>query len=495
MKIRRFTGKDMREALRLVKEELGADAVIMSNKKTANGIELVAAYDKEPQGTQTAPTRSVNNSTGQNTGETAPRILTPQATNQGRNSSPNSVRPSQTLSEIIGDSGQDNLQALLEKQMAKTNGSAHTISQQTQMDQHSQALQANTVAQTAKPSATGPKSLAEVSAEQSALQETQAAQLAYQATPNTADVTDIAEIKAELNALRSVLTHQVAGLVQQDKQRQNPVKHFLCHELQKMGINAPLAEQLMTFVPDTSNERQAWMFVLKLLANRLRIDGHDITQQGGVVALVGPTGTGKTTTVAKLSAQFAKQHGADSVAMVTIDNYRIAAYEQLATYGKIIGCQVKKAQSSQELADILYQMRHKKLVLIDSAGFSQRDVRLINQLSTFENVTNMPIKKYLVTQASAQYQVLQRVIAAYQGIDLAGCIMTKTDECYSLGEVLSVAIENDLPLSYVTNGQKVPEDIAIAGAEKIVAEAAKLYKKYSVNYTKGMHTQHAARAI
>lgn len=492
MKIRRFTGKDMREALRLVKEELGADAVIMSNKKTANGIELVAAYDKEPQGNHTASTRSVNNPTGQNTDETAPRILTPQ--NNTRNTASTSVRPSPTLNEIIGDSGQDNLQALLEKQMAKTNGSAQTIHQQTQMDQHSQALQAN-VKEHHTP-AKGPKSLAEMSAEQAALQTTQAAQLANSSTATTsADITDIAEIKAELNALRSVLTHQVAGLVQQDKQRQNPVKHFLCHELQKMGINAPLAEQLMTFVPDTSNERQAWMFVLKLLANRLRIAGHDITQEGGVVALVGPTGTGKTTTVAKLAAQFAKQHGADSVAMVTIDNYRIAAYEQLATYGKIIGCQVKKAQSSQELADILFQMRHKKLVLIDSAGFSQRDVRLINQLSTFENVTNMPIKKYLVTQASAQYQVLQRIIAAYQGIELAGCIMTKTDECYSLGEVLSVAIENDLPLSYVTNGQKVPEDIAIAGAEKIVAEAAKLYKKYSVNYTKGMHTQHAARAI
>ncbi len=322
MKIRRFTGKDMREALRLVKEELGADAVIMSNKKTANGIELVAAYDKEPQGNHTASTRSVNNPTGQNTDETAPRILTPQ--NNTRNTASTSVRPSQTLSEIIGDSGQDNLQALLEKQMAKTNGSAQTIHQQTQMDQHSQALQAN-VKEHHTP-AKGPKSLAEMSAEQAALQTTQAAQLANSSTATTsADITDIAEIKAELNALRNVLTHQVAGLVQQDKQRQNPVKHFLCHELQKMGINAPLAEQLMTFVPDTSNERQAWMFVLKLLANRLRIAGHDITQEGGVVALVGPTGTGKTTTVAKLAAQFAKQHGADSVAMVTIDNYRIRA--------------------------------------------------------------------------------------------------------------------------------------------------------------------------
>ena len=167
----------------------------------------------------------------------------------------------------------------------------------------------------------------------------------------------------------------------------------------------------------------------------------------------------------------------------------------MATYGKIIGCQVKKAQNSDELADTLYQLRNKKLILIDSAGFSQRDTRLIQQLSTFENVTNMPINKYLVAQASAQYQVLQRTIDAYRNVQLTGCIFTKLDECYSLGEMISVAIENELPISYLTDGQKVPEDIQLAKAQQIIADAAKLYKQYAKQSAKGMHSVQSARAI
>jgi flagellar biosynthesis protein FlhF len=468
MKIRRFTGKDMRDALRLVKEELGADAVIMSNKKTVNGIELVAAYDKEPHGEKLlSPQRAM---TGGNNAET----YTPQK-----------IKPSATLSEIIGDSGQDSLRALLEKQQQAEQSldNSYFPAQQAQdMEPH----------QASKLAFNSPEST-RFTPEPAREARTNPAPVN---TPdNSQHAESMAEIKAELHSLRNVLTHQVAGLIHQDRQRQNPIKHYLGQELQEMGINAGLAEQMLSFAPDSSDERQAWLFVLKLMANRLNIAGQNIVSQGGVVALVGPTGTGKTTTVAKLAAQFAKQHGADSVAMVTIDTYRIAAFEQLATYGKIIGCQVKKAQNSEELADSLYQLRNKKLILIDSAGFSQRDIRLIQQLSTFENVTNMPINKYLVAQASAQYQVLQRTIDAYRNVQLTGCIFTKLDECYSLGEMISVAIENELPISYLTDGQKVPEDIQLAKAQQIIADAAKLYKQYAKQSAKGMHSVQSARAI
>lgn len=473
MKIRRFTGKDMRDALRLVKEELGADAVIMSNKKTVNGIELVAAYDKDPHGEQTpTPQRAMPND---NRAETYTR---------------QNIKPSATLSEIIGDSGQDSLRALLEKQQKAEQAMDNSYFPA----QQAQDMEPNQASKLAFNSPDTQRFTPEVQQrEPSANPSTNTPMMN---TPdNSQQAESMAEIKAELHSLRNVLTHQVAGLIQQDRQRQNPIKHYLAQELQAMGINAGLAEQMLSFAPDSSDERQAWLFVLKLMANRLNIAGQNIVSQGGVVALVGPTGTGKTTTVAKLAAQFAKQHGADSVAMVTIDTYRIAAFEQLATYGKIIGCQVKKAQNSEELADTLYQLRNKKLILIDSAGFSQRDIRLIQQLSTFENVTNMPINKYLVAQASAQYQVLQRTIDAYRNVQLSGCIFTKLDECYSLGEMISVAIENELPISYLTDGQKVPEDIQLAKAQQIIADAAKLYKQYAKQSTKDMHSVQAARAI
>ncbi len=480
MKIRRFTGKDMRDALRLVKDELGADAVIMSNKKTVNGVELVAAYDKEPQGTRRLDeSDSASHSHNQTSVTQANMTQAPTYSRQriiqhNGQSEHQEIKPSATLSDIIGDSGQDSLRALLEKQNPSYQATDHpsaSIMHSAIPAQQAQEMQRNQAS-----------SLSFATPQQ-------------QAYGHSAEQSSMAEIQAELHSLRNVLTHQVAGLLKQDRQRQHPIKHYLAQELQAMGLTAKLADQMLSFAPDSSDERQAWLFVLKLMANRLHIAGQNIVSHGGVVALVGPTGTGKTTTVAKLAAQFAKQHSADAVAMVTIDTYRIAAFEQLATYGKIIGCQVKKAQNSEELADTLYQLRNKKLILIDSAGFSQRDIRLIQQLSTFENVTNMPINKYLVAQASAQYQVMQRTVEAYRDVSLQGCIFTKLDECYSLGEMLSVAIENELPISYLTDGQKVPEDIQLAKAQHLIADAAKLYQQYAKKTTKGMHASHAARAI
>ena len=133
--------------------------------------------------------------------------------------------------------------------------------------------------------------------------------------------------------------------------------------------------------------------------------------------------------------------------------------------------------------------------IIDTAGFSQRDSRLIKQIQQFENGQMQPVKKYLVAQANTQYPALQRIIEAYDGIELNGCIFTKLDECYSLGEVLSAAVEYQLPVSYVTDGQKVPEDIKVAEAKSLVSAAAKLYKKYGLNHTSSNNVIRTARAV
>ena len=302
-------------------------------------------------------------------------------------------------------------------------------------------------------------------------------------------------IKEELASLRSVLQYQVADLMEAKKQRQRPVHSYLTQCLTGMGLSDALAEQLVHYTPSQYTEREAWIYLLNLLANRLNVSGNDILTQTGVVALVGPTGTGKTTTVAKLAARYAQKYGAEQVAMITIDTYRIAAYEQLATYGKIIGCTTRKAQSSEELAEQLFQLRHKRLILIDTAGFSQRDSRLIQQLGQFSNGQMQPVRKYLVAQANTQYPALQRIIGAYNSVKLDGCIFTKIDECYSLGEVLSVAVEQQLPVSYVTDGQQVPEDIKVADAKSLVSAAAKLYKKYGLNHTKHNHEVNSVKAV
>lgn len=458
MKIRRFFGKDMREALSQVKAELGSDAVIMSNRKVADGIELVAAYDKEPDAT-----------------------LSLKSSGKKENSTP-------SLSEIIGDDGPDTLRALLEKQQGGGQSASRPQSQRSEPQQRS------------APAATTASHFDAFQQPDTTPAQPSASMMNENAAPDNDEMVShgddsLAEIKAELASLRSVLQFQVADLMEAKKQRHRPVHHYLRQRLVNMGLSEKLSDQLIHYVPEQYNEREAWIYLLNLLSNRINVTGNDILSQSGVVALVGPTGTGKTTTVAKLAARYAQKYGAESVAMITIDTYRIAAFEQLATYGKIIGCTVKKAQSTEELADLLFQLRHKRMVLIDTAGFSQRDSRLIKQLQQFDTGQMQRVKKYLVTQANTQYPALQRIIGAYDPVKLDGCIFTKLDECYSLGEILSASVEYQLPVSYVTDGQKVPEDIKVADAKSLVSTAAKLYKKYGLNHTSGTNEVNAAQAV
>ncbi|MCP4866748.1 MAG: flagellar biosynthesis protein FlhF [Alteromonas sp.] len=451
MKIRRFFGKDMREALSQVKNELGSDAVIMSNRKVADGIELVAAYDKEPVAKLSVPPK--------------PKA---QVAKQSEGGLP-------TLSEIIGDDGPDTLRALLEKQAEQKAAVAQRVEA------------ANAEAEKRAPAKPAPE-VAPAKPETPLFDaENEEAELSGGGS--------LADIRAEIASLRNVLQFQLADMQQQQHSRLKPQQRYLLQQLCDMGISQSLAAQLVTYTPAECNEREAWLYLLKLLSNRLTTNNDDILTQQGVVALVGPTGTGKTTTIAKLAARYAQKYGADQVALITIDTYRIAAYEQLATYGKIIGCPVRKAQSGEQLADLLFQLRNKRLVLIDTAGFSQRDSRLISQLATFGQVSGQQVKNYLVVQGNTQQATLKHIINAYKSIDLQGCIITKLDECYSLGEVISNVIEAQLPVSYVADGQQVPEDIHVANAKSIISLAAKLYKKYGLNHTNSSSDVNTAQAV
>lgn len=452
MKIRRFYGKDMREALNQVKHELGSDAVIMSNKKVADGIEIVAAYDKEPDPASRPATPP------EPVAIAIPRPKPVARQSKAMTSAP-AKKSTPTLSEIIGDSGPDSLKALLEKQTAER----------------------------------APEK-AEVVADKNAVMPEMKQKPAVSQVPPQ-DSQAMAEIKDELKSLRNVLEFQVSGLIRQEQQQAHPLQYYLTERLESMGISPALAREVVSYTPEGTNEREAWLFLLKLLANRLKTTGNDILSGGGVVALMGATGTGKTTTIAKLAAQYAQKFGSDQVALVTIDSYRIAAYEQLATYGKIIGCTVKKAVTVEELSDVLYQLRNKKLVLIDTAGFSQRDARLIKQLDTLNQTSCVKIKKYLVMQANTQRQAMERTLSTYKNVKLEACIFTKLDECYSLGEAVNIAIQHRLPVGYLTDGQKVPEDIKVAETKYLISAAAKLFKKYGITHTISQQDVNSAVAV
>jgi flagellar biosynthesis protein FlhF len=475
MKIKRFFAKDMRTALKEVKDELGVDAVIMSNKKLANGVEIVAAvdYDKAAPKT-TAPHASAAAPHSANAAE-------PQ-------NKPNFVKPAPQRAKPEPQAKvADSLQALLERQSPRPR-SAELAS----MFSHSGIDTTEHYQQSAaQPRPTNNMFAAEERAAKRP--HTQADSLGFDDldagfddldTPaadvpatNNSDSAEMLRMREEMNAIRQLLEHQVSGLMQQDMARRDPTRACMIDRLEGMGIENAVAEQMARFVPEDVSRQQGWKALLSMVEDQMQTTNNEILRHGGVYALVGPTGVGKTTTVAKLAALGAQKYGADKVALITTDTYRIGAYEQLATYGRIIGCGVKQVKDANELAEVLYHLRNKRLVLIDTAGMSQRDLRLTEQLNTLMRNQRVDIRSYLVLSATAQINVLQETVRHFKKVQLSGCIFTKLDESLSLGEIISIAIQNRLPIGYLTNGQRVPEDIRVANAEKLVKKAEQLYLK------------------
>lgn len=451
MKIKRFVAKDMRTALTEVKEFLGPDAIILSNKKVAGGVEIVAAVDPEA-----APAKA--------------QAAAPEAIAAVK------AAGSPRLDIRVGDDEEeaepaDSLRALLARQMIKQQKAAPeaqsaSVNPLTQhraamtQPQRQNSVKPNVLAAERQNSVAPGPNLQELSAQQK-----QQASLMQQQF----DV-----MRQEMQSMKQLLQHQVSGLMWQDLARREPVRALVIEQLMQLGLSEAMADQLACFMPEDISDRDAWSCALELLAGQLTTTNDDIMRRGGVIALVGPTGVGKTTTVAKLAAQFAKRHGADQVALITTDTFRIGAFEQLATFGRIIGCPVKQAKDHEELTLLLTQLQQRKLILIDTAGMSQRDVRLAENLSALVHNSRVKIKSYLVLSATSQARVMQETVDHFKRISLAGCIFTKLDECLSLGEIINVAIQNALPVSYLTNGQRVPEDIDIAEATAMVTQAEQL---------------------
>lgn len=436
MKIKRFFAKDMRTALAEVKETLGPDAVIMSNKKVSGGIEIVAAVDYQAQ---TAPVSqpasrelrddSVNLSTRTRAVEPVFSADPPSA-------------PAQSDNETFPDS----LSALLARQQ-KPAGRVMTPS---------------------KFDTLAPRTLAE----QAEMPDHR--QLHRRAAPRPAAAhagrdKDMESMRNELASIRQLLQYQLSGLMWQEVERREPVRAMLIKHLIKGGFDDAHAENLAAAIPEQAALHEVWPLLQRVLLGEVQTGEDEILRQGGAVALLGPTGVGKTTTIAKLAARFAMKYGADQVALITTDHYRIGAHEQLQTYGRIMGCTVRSAANVEELTAALYQLRNRRLVLIDTAGMGQRDVRLTEQLDTLVKNAKVRIRNYLVLPATSQRRVLQEAYEHFRRVPLSGCILTKLDESLNLGDVLGVCIQNNLKISYVTDGQRVPEDIKVADRDALVS--------------------------
>lgn len=263
-------------------------------------------------------------------------------------------------------------------------------------------------------------------------------------------------ILGEIQSMHSTLQQHLSTLSWNDVQQRDPQAASLLRSMLNAGFSAQLARYLLDNMPEGKVHGESW--INQVLKRNLRVvDGKDdIVNKGGVYALIGPTGVGKTTTTAKLAARAVVRYGADKVALLTTDSYRIGAYEQLKIYGKILGVEVQAVKGAEDLRLTISSLRNKHLVLIDTVGMGQRDERVGDQSEMF-NAASVP--RLLLLNATSGGDTLDDVVRMYHSDKVIGCIPTKLDESVNLGAVLDVVIRHRLVMHYMTNGQCVPEDL------------------------------------
>lgn len=380
MRIKRFLAPDMRQALRMVREDQGPDAVVVSSRRTEAGIELLVALDYDEQlvaamGTATPPARPPAPMAGRGAEASAPPVV-------------------------------------------------------------------------ADPPPAAPRL----------------------AAPEAFDEAALGAMGGELRKLRVALEQQLRRLGGHDG---DPFAAELAARAERLGLGRALADELIAEARAKGLPRERlWPEVCAALGGRIAVVGEDLVNKGGVFALIGPTGVGKTTTVAKLAARFALRYGRRHVALITTDTYRIGAREQLLTFGEILGIPVDSAASREELAALLQEHARKRLVLIDNAGLSQRDLRLAAQLSDLACIPL--IRSYLVVSAGSHPAGLDEIFRAFGRARLQGCVVTKLDEAVTLGPVLGALVRHQVPLVYACDGQRVPEDIHPAATLDLVQRAEAL---------------------
>lgn len=287
------------------------------------------------------------------------------------------------------------------------------------------------------------------------------------------------KIQDELAGLRNIMEAPMMQFSWGETGRVQPLYANLLKQLMTLGISSSLSQIIAKKLEKEGLSKHSWLESLNHLANLVPIDERDILSSGGIISLVGPTGVGKTTTIAKLAARFALKHGRRAVTLITTDNYRIGAHEQLRSYGRILGIPVHVASDTEELKYLLQEIKDKngdnQLTLIDTAGICQKEVKLTEQITSLD-VDGVDIKNYLVLSATGQMNLQDDVIRGFSKINLDGCIITKIDEAASMGEIISVLIKHELPVSFVCDGQKVPDDLHRARGRLLIKEAVKLMR-------------------
>ncbi|CAB5698884.1 Flagella-associated GTP-binding protein [Delftia tsuruhatensis] len=275
-------------------------------------------------------------------------------------------------------------------------------------------------------------------------------------------------LRDELQSMRDLIEERFNTLTWLGQTRQNPIHANLTHKLIRAGYSPVLARALVEHLPQDLSAGDAVRWLMQVLERNLRTDAgqEPLYEQGGVYALVGSTGVGKTTTTAKLAALCAAKYGASSVGLITLDTYRVGAHDQLRSYGRMLGMVAHLAHDRAALQDLLGLLANKQLVLIDTTGVAPRDPRKDEIL----DLLDLPgVHKLLAVNAAGQGDALDDVMQAFKARGSSQAILTKVDEAVKLGPSVDTLIRHQMQLRGVTNGQRVPEDWERADAQQLVS--------------------------
>jgi flagellar biosynthesis protein FlhF len=283
-------------------------------------------------------------------------------------------------------------------------------------------------------------------------------------------------VNEELRTLRRMLETQLATLAWNDLSRRAPIQTEVLKQLTVLGLGHDLAGELVAQLPSRLELAEATRLALAQLARRIDTVPERWMEAGGAIALVGATGVGKTTMIAKLAARWVLRHGPKDLALVSTDSIRIGAQEQIHTLGRLLGVPAYALESPQELPGVLDHLCNRRLVLIDTAGLSQRDPRVASELATLAGAGER-VETALVLSAASQAGAIEEAVERFAVVRPTSCLLTKLDEATSLGGTISALIRSRLPLMYVTDGQRVPEDLSPARAHQLIARAVELSRK------------------
>lgn len=459
MKITRHTAPDMRQAMRLIREQLGPDAVILSSKRTAHGVEITAAMDFDadavaaaaepvPPPAPPAPQQYFH--------DVAPRLSFTDA-------APTMFAPERRPTRPVA------IPAPLPKPAAAP--AAQAAQTRAAAARHVPAAVHTPVAAAARKA---PVALA-APAPAPAPTPAPAPAPAPAAIPvlAAAPAAESSAMETELKSLRRMLETQLATLAWKDLEQRAPVHTEMLRELTQMGLDPEFATKVAEQIPPYTDLLQARRLSIAGLAQRILVTGDNWLDNGGRIALVGPTGVGKSTTLAKLAVRWALRHGNRDLVLVGADTARLGAQEQIRSLGQLLGVPVHTPESTAELPALLSRLERFRCVLIDTAGQSQRDTQLTERLHTIATC-HPNLMTTLVLSASTQAGAVAETVRRFAPARPSSVVLTKLDEAVSLGGLLSVLMRAQLPVAYVSEGQRVPEDLRPARSLELVSSAVTL---------------------